>query len=118
MELRVHKVLLTASGGSHVTIYDAEVELVPGSASVQVLGAEPPYALPGHYQQATEAIRKGAEQVLGPSGMGAVIRITRLVLHPVDFKPREFERCTAEELRRLMEQRQVEPDAASDLAGR
>jgi hypothetical protein len=46
--------------------------------------------------------------------LGAVIRIDRIVLHPVDFKPRKFEQYTAEELRRLVEQRQAE-QVASDV---
>ena len=114
MELRIHKVAQAASGGSHVTIYEADVELVPGGSGVLVLGSEPRDALPGCYQDAAESIRRGAEQVLGPLGFGAVIRIGRIILHPVDFKPRKFEQCTADELKRLMEQRQAEP---SDVPG-
>jgi hypothetical protein len=117
LELRVHKVQQAASGGSHVTIYEADVEFVSGSAGVQVLGSEPRDGLPGCYQQAVESIRKRAEQVLGPLGVGAVIRIGRIVLHPVDFKPRKFELYTAEELRRLVEQSQVEPGATPDPGG-
>lgn len=109
MQLSVRKVAQAASGGSHVTIYEADVEFVTGGSGVQVFGSEPRDALPGYYQEAAEAIRKGAEQVLGPLGLGAVIRIGRIVLHPVDFKPRKFEQYTAEELRRLLEQSQAEP---------
>lgn len=117
MELRVHKVAQAASGGSHVTIYDADIELVSGQPGVQVLGSEPRDALPGLYQEAAESIRRGAEHVLRPLGLGAVIRISRLVLHPVDFKPRKFEQYTAEALRRLVESRQAEPGAAPDRDG-
>jgi hypothetical protein len=113
LELRVHKVQQAASGGSHVTIYEADVEFVPGGAGVQVLGSEPRDALPGDYGRAAESIRHGAEQVLGPLGLGAVIRIARIVLHPVDFKPRKFEQYTAEELRRLVEQSRAEPGLGS-----
>lgn len=103
LELRINKVQQTASGGSHVTIYEGAVEFVAASAGVQVLCSEPPDSLTGYYQQAIDSIRKGAESVLGPLGLGAVIQIGRIVLHPVDFKPRKFEQYTAEELKRLVE---------------
>jgi hypothetical protein len=117
LELRVHKVQQAASGGSHVTIYEADVEFVSGTAGVHVLGSEPRDALPGCYQLAIESIRKAAEQVLGPLGLGAIIRIGRIVLHPVDFKPRRFEQYTAEELRRLVEQSKAEPGVAAAGGG-
>jgi hypothetical protein len=101
MKLHVHKVALFASGGSHVTIYDAEVEI--GGTGVRVIGTEPSGTVPGSYQEATEAIRRGAEQVLGPLGVGAIIRISRIILHPVDFNPRKFEMYTAEQLKSLMD---------------
>jgi hypothetical protein len=72
LELRVHKVVQFASGGSHVTKYEADVEFVAGGSGVQVLGSEPRDALRGCYQMAVESIRHGAEQVLNPLGMGAV----------------------------------------------
>jgi hypothetical protein len=103
LELQVYKVVPAASGGSHVTIYEAEVKLVPGESEVQVLGVQQKGALPGAVEAATDAIRRGAEQVLHPLGLGAIIRVRRIVLHPVDFKPRMFEQYTAEELTNLLE---------------
>lgn len=117
MKLRVHKVQQAASGGSHVTSYEADLEFVSDGAGVQVFGSEPRDAWPGCYQQATDSIRKGAEQVLQPLGLAAVIRISRIVLHPVDFKPRKFEQHTAEELRCLVDQHQARPGAATDGGG-
>jgi hypothetical protein len=102
LELRVNKVAQAASGGSHVTIYEADVKLVPGGSDVQVVGMPQKDALPGAAEAAAEAIRRGAEHVLRPLGLGAIIRVGRIVLHPVDFKPRRFEQYTAEELRRLL----------------
>jgi hypothetical protein len=104
LELRINKVQQAASGGSHVTIFEADVEFVRGEADVLVHGTEPGDAVPGYYREATEAIRRGAEQVLKPLSLGAIIRIGRIVLHPVDFKPSKFERYTVEELRYLVEQ--------------
>jgi hypothetical protein len=103
LELRVHKVAQAASGGCHVTIYDAEVEFVPGGSDVRVVGVQQKDALPGAVEAATGAIRLGAEQVLRPLGLGAIIHVGRIVLHPVDFTARKFEQYTAEELRRLVE---------------
>jgi hypothetical protein len=102
LKLRVRKVAQAASGGSHVTIYEAEVELVSGEVQVEVLGVEPKEALPVEVDAARDAIRRGAEQVLQPRGLGAIIRVERLVIHPVDFKSRQFERYTAEALQRLL----------------
>ena len=101
--MRIHKVAQAASGGSHVTVYEAEVELVPGEVRVEVAGIYPRNADPESVALAAEAIRSGAERVLRPRGLGAIIRVSRLVVHPIDFKPGRFERHTAEELGRLVE---------------
>lgn len=112
MELRVRKVMQAASGGSHVTIYEAEVELTHGDVRVEVTGVSPRDAEPEAVARAAQAIRAGAETVLRPRGLGAIIRVSRLVVHPIDFKPREFERHTAEELGSLVEvARDNEPGA-------
>ena len=102
MELLVHKVQQAASGGSHVTIYEAEVDLIPGGSGVEVQGIRPDDGAPGAAELAASAIRRGAERALRPHGLGAVIRVTRVVLHPVDFKPSKFEQYTAQELGRLL----------------
>lgn len=102
MELRVHKVQQMASGGSHVTIYEAEVELVSGGVQIEMSGVYPQEADPADVKAALEGIRRGAEQVLSPRGQGAIIRVGRIVIHPVDFKPRMFEQQTAVELARLL----------------
>jgi len=83
-----------ASGGSHVTIYEANVEFVSGSPAVHVFGLEPEDAEPGCFQQATESIRRGAEQVLGPFGLRRRNLHSSNVLHPIDFNPHQFERYT------------------------
>ena len=101
MELRVHKVVQTACG--HVTIYEADVELVPGEVRVEVATTYPTDADPTLVTAATEAIRRGAERVLQPRSQGAIIRVARLVVHPIDFWASTFERYTAEELARVLE---------------
>jgi hypothetical protein len=114
LKLRVNKVVQFASGGSHYTVYDADVEFITGRPGVQVIGTEPQDSLPGSYQDAANSIRRGAEHVLDPLGMGALIRIVRIVLHPVDFKPRKFEQFTTEELKPLVERWQAEQSIAPD----
>ena len=102
MELRVHKVAQAASGGSHVTIFEATVDLVSDGIEVEILGVYPSDALADDVALARDAIRQGAEGVLKPRGLGAAIRVQRVVVHPVDFKPGKFELYTAEELTRLL----------------
>lgn len=102
LELRVRKVVQTLSGGDHVTIFDAEVEFVLSGIEIQLLSVHPHDASPDEVAMATEAIRQGAEQVLSPLGRGAIIRVTRIVIHPIDFKPRKFMQYTAEQLKRLL----------------
>jgi hypothetical protein len=114
LELRVHKVSQAASGGSHVTIYEAKLELVSGGCHVEVLGVQQNDAPPGAAEAATDAIRRGAKQVLRARGLGAIIRVERIVLHPVDFNPGKFERYTATELKRILEANHVEPGATID----
>jgi hypothetical protein len=116
LELRVHQVAQGASGGSHVTVYEAEVELTPGGVVVEIAGVHPCDAEPRDVEAARDAIRSGAEEALRLIGSGAIIRVRRVVIHIVDFKPRQFERHTAEELHRLLaeEGRLAEPGAAAD----
>lgn len=105
MKLEVNKVALFASGGSHVTIYQAEIEFLSGRTAVEVdttAVREPGDVFPGTLSVAADGIRRGAERVLTPLGMGAVIRVNSITLHPVDFKPSKFERYTAEEIARLL----------------
>ncbi|MEN8445769.1 MAG: hypothetical protein ABG776_12230 [Cyanobacteria bacterium J06555_13] len=108
--LNVRKICQSASGGSYVVVYDADVTIVPVSEGVQVvsegvqvLGIEPedPY-YPMDVQRVIEAIRSGAQQVLTPRVLGAVIRVNSIAINIVDFKPRMFEKHTALELERML----------------
>jgi hypothetical protein len=101
------------AGGSHVTIFEAEVELVPGDVRVEVATTYPRDADPADVKAAVEAIRQGAERVLQPRGQGVIIHVARLVVHLVDFKASKFERYTAEELTRVLEAA-AEQGAAAD----
>lgn len=102
MDIHVYKVNRFASGASHVTIFDADVELGGVGVKVEVLATEPADAPQEAIEAARRAIQRGAERILEPKEQGATIRVKRLVIHPIDFKPNAFERYTAEALDRLM----------------
>ncbi len=102
MELRVREVCQSSSGGDHVTIYEADIDLVPGEVRVYAGDVDAAGADPEALARATEAIRAGAAKVLRPRGVGAIIRVRRVVIHPVDFKPHRFELHTAEAVQRLL----------------
>jgi len=102
MQLRVRKIAQAGSGGSHVTIYDADVQLIGDGVQVEVVNVDPKDTMQADVDAARNAIQFGAEKVLRPRGQGAIIRIDRLVIHPVDFKPRKYEQYTTEVLTRLL----------------
>jgi hypothetical protein len=100
-ELRVHRVSQSASSGSHVTIFDATISIITNDLEIQVLSIvksdDDPMA-----EQAIDAITRGCERVLQTRGLGAIVEIYHLVIHPVDFKPHQFERCTVDALIELL----------------
>jgi hypothetical protein len=117
VELRVHKVRQMASGASYVAISEADVELSTANPdiAVEVVSVRPADAQADKVAAARGAIRAGAESVLRPRGLGAVIRVRGLVVHPVDFSPARYEMHTSEELLLLLPA--AEPRSAPD-AGR
>jgi hypothetical protein len=104
LELRVHKVVQTASGGSHVTIYEAELTLLDGSVQVEIVAVDPPDADSIAVEAARDAIQRGAAAALQPYNKGAIIRVEHIVIHPVDFWARRFEQYTVEAVRQLLAQ--------------
>jgi hypothetical protein len=103
LELGVREICQISSGGDHVTIYEADIDFVPGGVRVEVDGVDPVDADADAVSSVREAIRAGAAKVLQPRGLGALIRVRRVVVHPVDCKPSRFERHTAEAILRLLE---------------
>lgn len=109
MKYKVHKVQQAASSGSHVTIYEADLEFNSDRGVVQVFC--PLESMDGgdgrndedDVQRVAEAIKRGAEKALTSRGVGAIIRVSRVVIHPIDFKPRKYEQYTTEELDRICE---------------
>ena len=103
IKVRVHEINQTSSGGSYVCIFDAEVMLrSTGKVEVVVAGVEPEDAEAELVCLAGEAIRAGVSQVIEPMGRGASILVTRLVVHPVDFKESRFKLFAAREMQRLL----------------
>ena len=106
--IHVHEINQAASGGSYVCIFDALVTLRPSGATdvdVVVTGVEPPDSAADLIESAAESIRSGALEVLQlqPRGIAASIRVTRLVVNPIDFKGTRFRLYTAREIRRLLD---------------
>lgn len=100
MRFSVQEVNQAASGGSYVCIFDAEVELnMSGEICVSVQSVEPPDTKLEYITEAGKAIRAGAAHVLEPLAQGASIRITRLVVNHIDFKPSRFALYTAREFK-------------------
>ncbi|WP_092944166.1 hypothetical protein [Roseateles sp. YR242] len=103
IQLNIHEVRQNAGGGSSVVIFDAEVHLTSdGQTSVHVESVEPEDTQPGLVEEASRGILRGVEHVLQPLGMVASVRVRRLVVNSVDFKPSRFTLMTALELKRLM----------------
>ena len=105
MQLIVKEISQFASGGSYLVVYEADIELLNGPPStVEVLRVDPPNSDLKLVEMARLAILQGAEHVLGPMGLGASIRVHRLVVQPSDFKPTRFAVFTASEIERLLTQ--------------
>jgi len=107
MKLSVRAKQQTSSVFQHVTVYDAEIELTESGFDVEILEVEvlcpsPMDPDPDDLAAARSAILLGAQDVLAPRGLGAKIRVTRLLLHPVDFRADKFRHHTAEELAKLI----------------
>ena len=103
MQLIVKKINQLASGGSYIVVYEADLELLDTlHSTVEVFGIDPPESDKRLVETARLAILQGAECVLGPMGLGASIRIHRLVIQPNDFQPKRFVAFTAAEIERLL----------------
>lgn len=94
----------TSGGGDYIVKYDADVELLSHGRdiTVEVLSTVPPNAEPRRIEEIRECIQRGVELAMGANGQGCVMRLSKLAVHPVDFKPTKFEEITARELRRAI----------------
>ena len=109
--LRVDVRRQAASGGSHLTVFDADVDVIDGGSGVEVrltgeAAADPSVARFSDWAaDACEAIGRGVAGVLEPRGLGGTVVVVRLLLHPIDFKPRQFERHAAQALEAALAER-------------
>lgn len=103
MRFSVHEVNQAAGGGSYVCIFEAEADIKStGKVSVIIESIEPPHSAPEFSELAASGIQAGAVHVLEPLGMGAQIRVLKLVVNSTDFKTNRFTLYTARELKRLI----------------
>jgi hypothetical protein len=103
LNFTVREVCQAAGGGSYVCIFDAEVKVnSTGSVYVLVDSVDPPETGSEYIDSASNAICAGAAHVLGPMGKGAEIRVARLVVNNIDFKPSRFTLYTAREIQRVI----------------
>lgn len=81
-----------ASGGSYVVNFEADITITAQTnievviASVNSLNNPAPKDL----DAAQQAIHQGCAEVLESINCGAVVVVTDLVIHPVDFKPQKY----------------------------
>lgn len=103
IELKIHEVRQNAGGGSSVVIFDAEIHFTAsGQTTVHVDSVEPADTDPVLVEEAKRGILAGIAHVLEPLDKSASVRVRRLVVNPVDFKPSRFTLLTALELKRLL----------------
>ena len=104
MDFSVSDVCQSSSGGSYVVKYLAEVEIFPGNgtAMIQVESTIPDAADSEVVGRVVDYIRRGAESVLRPRRLRAVMKLHHLVIHPVDCHPPRFQDATSRGLARAL----------------
>jgi hypothetical protein len=96
---KVSEVRITSGAGDYIVKYTAEVETTADPDVVQVIMVSlHPSSETIYTQDAVEAVREAAVEVLSPGGHGAVIRLHDFVIHPVDFKPHVLKKFTKQYL--------------------
>jgi hypothetical protein len=100
----VREIHQTASGGSHVVIYSAEIELLDVSQplSVEVLTVDPPDSPADAKELGRQMVQRGAVRAFAGTGKAARIRVRDFVIHPVDFKPKRVEEYTFRAIRGVL----------------
>jgi hypothetical protein len=102
--LNVRRINQAASGGSHVTAYEAVVELRETAAgvSIEVASVVPEGADAHLVGRVAEHLRRGVDTVLSREGFGARVIVERLHVHPIDCKPYKFEHYTVDALEQIL----------------
>ena len=99
----VRDMCLTASGGSYIVKYSAELLIAPGSGEVtiEVINTIPDIVNEELMNLSLEQIRVGASEVLSEQQLNGTLALKDLVIHDVDCKPHKFRRPTADAMREL-----------------
>jgi hypothetical protein len=98
LEFRVSKKQQASSGGSYIVKFDAAIELMPGEPVSVEIGSLHEHSEDCYKEEAEKAILAGFRSVLEPRNLGGRCLIENLLLHSVDFSPRNFTECSAEAL--------------------
>lgn len=106
MEYRVSDKCQSASGGSYIAKYWAEVTVIAGDGevSIEVVSTIPQDADPDLLSDTIEHIRRGAEEVAQPRALRATIVLHELVIHDVDCKPFKYQKATVEAFRKCLDE--------------
>lgn len=80
------------SGGSYVVNFQADITITAQTTLEVALASVhcPNDPDPRDVAAAQQAIHQGCAEVLAPTNCGAVVVVTDLVIHPVDFKPNKY----------------------------
>lgn len=99
----VRDMCLSASGGSYIVKYSAELLTSPGTGelTVNVANTIPDIADDELMKLSVAQIRLGASEVLEEQQLNGLLTLQDLVIHDVDCKPYKFRRPTSDAIRRL-----------------
>ena len=99
----VREIHQAASGGSHVVKYSAEMDLLDGPFSVEIVSVYPPDWFSSDATEISrQMIQRGAVREFEGTGKTARIRVRDFVIHPVDWKPQYVEEYTFRTLRGVL----------------
>jgi hypothetical protein len=105
VHLRVREIHQTSGAFEHVVIFDAEILLVSGDPTIDVelVSAEPnSYADPELEKVVLQSIQEGVLAVLEPRGLGAIVHISALWVHPIDFVAQKYKTYTSRYLEKAL----------------
>lgn len=99
----VRDMCLTASGGSYIVKYSAELSTFPGSGelAINVANTIPDLVDDQLMKLSVEQIHLGVAEVLEEQRLDGTLTLSDLVIHDVDCKPYKFRQPTIEAVRGL-----------------
>ncbi|MFK8185582.1 MAG: hypothetical protein AB8B99_19570 [Phormidesmis sp.] len=95
-----------ASGASYVVNFQAEI-IITVQTTIEIAIASVNYPNdpdPSDVAVAQQAIHQGCAEVLAPINCGAAVVIINLVIHPVDFKPKQHAHWMAIDLQQHLDE--------------